>query len=79
MTEQELERIVQQLRQEFLGLRLQLPAVLSKKRAAEELSISVTKLMELVRCGAVLTVKIGKTKMIPASEVRRLATPKSMK
>jgi len=35
MTEQELERIVQQLRQEFLGLRLQLPAVLSKKRAAE--------------------------------------------
>lgn len=56
-----------------------LPTVLSKKLAARELSISVSKLKALIRAGDILTCKIGRTTGVPSSEIVRLAatvTPK---
>lgn len=51
-----------------------LPTVLAMKEAARELSISLTTLKELVRRREILTVMIGKRRMVPASEIRRMAS-----
>jgi hypothetical protein len=52
-----------------------LPRVLTKERAALELSISITKLNRLIRSGRLLMVQIGERQMIPSTEVERVATP----
>jgi len=51
-----------------------LPTVLSKRRAAEELSISLSKLKGMIRQGAILVCEVGGTTGIPASEIRRIAS-----
>lgn len=50
-----------------------LPTVLSKKRAARELGISLSKLKTLIRTGDLATCIVGRTAMVPASEVQRIA------
>ena len=73
--------VVEQVLAEVRALRLavegqrSLPSVLTMKRAAEELSISMTQLRALVKSSVVLTVTVGVRRMVPASEIRRLATP----
>lgn len=54
-----------------------LPKVLTKRRAAKELSISLSKLNRLIRDGRLLTVEIGRRRMIPSTEVEKLARPAS--
>lgn len=51
----------------------ELPTVLSKRRAARELDISLSKLKGLIRRGELMTCEVGRTTMVPASEVRRIA------
>lgn len=51
----------------------ELPQILTKKRAARELSISMTTLNRLIAAGLVWSVQLGERQMVPASEVRRLA------
>lgn len=50
-----------------------LPSVLSKRRAARELDISLSKLKALIRDGALMVCEVGSATMVPASEVRRIA------
>jgi len=74
--------VVGQVLAEVRALRLMiegrgLPQVLTMKRAAVELSVSLSQLGVLIRSGSLLTVTIGKRRMVPASEVRRLATPET--
>jgi len=52
-----------------------LPMVLTRERAAKELSVSVSTLKKLIREGKVFTVEIGRRRMVPSAEVLRLATP----
>ncbi len=51
-----------------------LPSVLTKEAAAFELSISVKTLSRMIKAGLVSTVPINKREMVPASEIRRLAS-----
>ncbi|NTX07008.1 hypothetical protein [Myxococcus sp. CA040A] len=51
-----------------------LPTVLSKRRAAEELSVSLSKLKGMIRQGAILVCEVGGTTGVPASEIRRIAS-----
>lgn len=53
----------------------QLPMVLTTKRAARELSVSSTTLKLMIKRQLLHTVMIGRRRMVPASEIRRLATP----
>lgn len=53
----------------------QLPRVLTKERAAKELSISLSKLKRLLRDGVLMSVAVGRRRMVPAVEIERLATP----
>lgn len=76
MDEQSLERLFRRIMAEHEG---PLPQVLSMERAAKELSIGITKLKRLVRDGVVLTCTVGLRRMIPSSEVRKLAVPASTK
>jgi hypothetical protein len=74
--ERELRRISAAL--ELITQRIgvpELPSVLTKKRAAKELSVSVSKLKRMIRDGRIFTVEIGRTQMVPAREIERLATP----
>lgn len=52
----------------------ELPQVLTKKRAARELSVSLTTLNRLVAAGQIWVVHLGGRQMVPASEVRRVAS-----
>lgn len=52
-----------------------LPTLLTLKAAARELSVSETTLKGLVRNGDLQVVRIGARRMVPASEIRRLAIP----
>jgi hypothetical protein len=74
--EKELQRVNMALEKitERLG-RPELPQVLTKQRAAAELSISVSLLKRMIRNGTLLTVKIGSRQLVPSSEVVRLAEP----
>lgn len=63
-----LDRLVQQLD-------APMPKVLTRERAAHELSVSLTTLKQMIRDGQLVTVSIGKRQMVPASEVMRLAKP----
>lgn len=56
-------------------MQLPLPHLCTMKRAARELDISLRKLSALVKSGAVLAVDLGQRKMVPASEIRRVAIP----
>lgn len=76
MDEESLERVFRRIMAEHAG---PLPHVLTMERAAEELSIGLTKLKGLVRSGELLACTVGLRKMIPSSEVRRLATPAPVK
>lgn len=75
------ETLLEQLLREVRELRAHmnegpsLPAVLTRKRAARELSISARKLRDMEKSGDVLTCEIGDSTMIPRSEIERLATP----
>lgn len=50
------------------------PRLLSMARAARSLGIGQTKLAELIRRKVVRTVKLGERRMVPLSEVIRVAT-----
>lgn len=65
----------QRLLEEIRALRdLQgLPTILTKKRAARELGVSLSKLKALIRTGEIAICGVGRTSMVPASEVRRIA------
>jgi hypothetical protein len=52
-----------------------LPTTLTKKRTCLELSVSPRKLSGMIAHREILTVLVGKTVMVPASEVIRLGTP----
>ncbi len=56
--------------QGFAGL----PTVVTMQRAARELSVSTTTLKLMIRRRELMTVPIGKRQMVPASEIRRLAS-----
>jgi hypothetical protein len=79
MSEQSLEETIRSLMREVQLLRADLqrqaqrPVILSKKRAATELSISLSKLKTLIRTGEISVCEVGRTTMVPASEVARLA------
>jgi hypothetical protein len=75
MVENELRQLVEDLLKEVRELRggTGLPSVLTKQRAARELSISLSKLKGLIRAGDIAVCDVGKTTMVPASEVLRLA------
>lgn len=59
-----------------VGLGRGLPQVLTMKRAAEELSVSESTLKGMIRASEVLTVQVGKRRMVPSSEIHRIASPK---
>lgn len=74
------ERLLEELLAEVRGLRERLdatalPTVLKPERAAQELSISESKLRQLIREGKLFTCLVGKAKMIPRSEIERLSAP----
>ena len=50
-------------------------ALLSLEDAATALGVGATMMKRMVASGAVLTVALGRRRMVPASEVERLATP----
>lgn len=71
-----LQGLLERLLMEVQALRAdpgRLPTVLTKKRAAAELSISLSKLKGLIRAGEILVCEVGGTTGVPASEVRRIA------
>lgn len=69
----EVRRILREV-QELRGVvEKRLPTVLTKQRAAQELSISLSKLKGLIRSGELMVCEVGRTSMVPASEVQRLA------
>lgn len=70
------EELLEMLRREFRDANSK-PLVLTKRRAAQELSVGLTKLEQLIKGGLIIPVKIGAAKMIPMSEILRLATPKT--
>lgn len=77
--ELELERLLGQIFAKLSRLEERisldaLPTVLTRQRAAEELSISVTTLQRLIRRGDVLTVMVLDRAMVPKSEVQKYAT-----
>lgn len=53
------------------------PDAVTKKIAAQRLSISLSKLKGMIRSGEISTCQIGGTTMIPMREIRRLAEPSS--
>lgn len=52
-----------------------IPTVLTMERAAFEISRSQTSLRQMIKRRELMTVVIGKTRMVPASEIRRISTP----
>ena len=64
-----LDRLVKQLDEPA-------PKVLTREAAAQQLSISLTTLKGLIRNKQLVTVRIGKREMVPASEIARLAKPR---
>ena len=75
-TDETLEQLLREVRE--LRERIDapaLPAALTIARAAQELSVSVRKLREMIAEGRVLTCEIGRTRMVPRTEIERLATP----
>jgi len=73
--ERTLERILEELLVELRAVKnsAALPTVLTKRRAALELSVSLSKLKGLIRAGEIMVCEVGSTTMVPASEIRRLA------
>ncbi len=76
MSKSDLERIEGLL----IGIRTHLeehaavlPALLTMKAAAKQLSVGMTKFRELVRANVVLTVDLDGRQMVPASEITRLS------
>lgn len=51
------------------------PSVMSYPAAAKLLGVSPTKVKRMVRSGELRTALVGKTKMVPLSEIERLSTP----
>lgn len=86
--ERDVEKLLEELRDELRQLREKvespLPRMLTYERAAQELSVSVTKVKQLVRAGALATCEVGKRKHVPRIEIERIersasfaATPRS--
>jgi hypothetical protein len=75
--EKSLEQVIRELYVEVQSLRAQvaspLPVVLTRKRAAEELSISESKLKGMIRNGDIRACSVGGKPGIPSAEVRRIA------
>lgn len=73
---QDVELLLAQLRDEVRQLREKveapLPRMLTYERAAHELSVSMSKLKQLVRAGALATCEVGKRKYIPLIEIERI-------
>ena len=51
------------------------PTVMTYPAAAKLLGVSATKVKRMVRSGELRTALVGKTKMVPLSEIERLSTP----
>lgn len=77
MADKALQEVVEQLLAEVRSMKGQLdkklPTVLSKKHAAQELDISLSKLKGLIRKGEIRVCEVGGTTGVPASEIRRIA------
>lgn len=73
--EGKLSEALEELRLAMGAMQRALPRVLTLKRAAAELSISKRKLQDLLAKGILQSVVIDGRKMVPASEIDRLATP----
>jgi hypothetical protein len=74
-----LDELLKELRDEVRELRkkmsMPLPRVLTQSMAAEQLSISVSKLKGMIRAGGIATCTVGDRKMIPLTEIERIARP----
>ncbi|MBN1208967.1 MAG: helix-turn-helix domain-containing protein [Myxococcaceae bacterium] len=70
-----LERMLEELLAEVREVRSwgALPTVLTKRRAARELGVSPSKLKQLIRRGELAVCQVGRSTMVPASEVQRIA------
>lgn len=73
-----LDRFFEELRAELAPIRAALqtplPTLLTLKRAAQELSMSPSTVKRLIQAGKLGTRKLGGRRMVPASEIRRLAS-----
>ncbi|QQR47795.1 hypothetical protein JKA73_17830 [Myxococcus xanthus] len=72
-----LERLLLEVQALRGGMDKPLPTVLTKKRAAEELSVSLSKLKAMIRSGEILVCEVGSTTGVPSSEIRRIAAARS--
>lgn len=75
--EAELKLLLEEIRAE-LGKRSHKPEILTLKMAAHEMSVGLTKLKQMIASGHVLTVDLGGRKMVPLSEIHRLAAGTSV-
>ncbi len=73
----ELEAVVRRAVQEEMrrGGEMSPPRVLTLKEAARQLSVSLSTLKGLLRTGFVRSTTVGERRMIPRSEIERLAVP----
>lgn len=75
-TGQVLERLMEAVeRLERMHARPGLPAVLTVLAAAEQLSVSERTMRSLLDSGEVASVRIGGRRMVPRTEIERLAQP----
>ena len=51
------------------------PTCLSTQEAAQRLGVGLTTMKRLIASGEVKTATVGKRRMVPASELERIATP----
>ena len=73
--EGKLHEALEELRLAMGAMQRALPRVLTLSRAAAELSISKRKLQDLLAKGFIQSVVIDGRRMVPSSEIDRLATP----
>lgn len=73
--EGKLSEVLDELKLAMRAMQRALPRILTLKRAAEEMSISKRKLQDLLAKGVLQSVIIDGRRLVPSSEIERLATP----
>lgn len=73
--EGKLVEVLEELKLAMGAMQRALPRILTLKRAAQELSISKRKLQDLLAKGVLQSVVIDGRRLVPSSEIERLATP----
>jgi hypothetical protein len=73
--EERLVEILEQMRVLLARTHKELPLTLTPKGAARELSVSLTVLKGMIRSGEIQTVPVKGRRMVPSSELIRIATP----